>query len=168
MYFIHIIILLPNYIFLGLLLDVARHYLPLNTIKKVIRSLRMHKMNVLIFFYAFFFNIAFFLDTFCNNAFFFNTLVKTQFKQVTIIQSETNLGYAGGCNLGYERSIEPFVLFYNNDTELETNALTEMMAQMRSDESIGALQPKLISFQNKEKFDYSGACGGERTTKSSA
>lgn len=88
-------------------------------------------------------------------------MVKTNFKNVNVIESESNLGYAGGCNLGYEKTVEPFVLFYNNDTELEPSSLSEMMKQIDSDDTIGALQPKLMSFQNKEKFDYSGACGGE-------
>ena len=89
------------------------------------------------------------------------SMLKTEFPEVMCIQSETNLGYAGGCNLGAEQTKEPYILFYNNDTELEPDALDHMFRQMENNHKIGALQPKLRSFFNKELFDYSGACGGE-------
>lgn len=82
-------------------------------------------------------------------------------ERLTIISLEENLGYAGGCNYGYEHSTEEFVLFLNNDTIHEPEWLAELVQPMKDDAEIGAIQPKIRSYYNRELFDYSGACGGE-------
>lgn len=87
--------------------------------------------------------------------------IKKHFPDVVIFETGENLGYAGGCNYGYENTKEPFVWFLNNDTEQEPDCLQNMMEFIKSNDEVGAIQPKLISCYNKEKFDYSGACGGE-------
>jgi GT2 family glycosyltransferase len=87
--------------------------------------------------------------------------IKEEFPETRLIESKKNLGYAGGCNLGYENSTGEFILFYNNDTEIDRFALEFLIKKMESDKKIAAVQPKLLSFYNKENFDYSGACGGE-------
>ena len=85
----------------------------------------------------------------------------SNFPNTTIIRSETNRGYAGGCNYGYEKTREPYIWFLNNDTEQEKDCLNHLMDFIKNNKNIAAIQPKLRSFFNKEKFDYSGACGGE-------
>jgi GT2 family glycosyltransferase len=85
----------------------------------------------------------------------------SKFPQTKILRSEINRGYAGGCNFGYEQTSEPYIWFLNNDTEQEKDCLTFLMNYMKKNSNVSAVQPKLRSFYNKEKFDYSGACGGE-------
>ena len=41
-------------------------------------------------------------------------LVKEQFPKVNLISSHTNLGYAGGCNLGSKHAKGEYLLFLNN------------------------------------------------------
>lgn len=84
-----------------------------------------------------------------------------QYPETIVLKSDKNLGYAGGCNYGYRNSKEPYVWFLNNDTEQEPDCLERLMSFFKSHKEVGAIQPKLISFYDKEKFDYSGACGGE-------
>ena len=88
-----------------------------------------------------------------------NTL--KHFPNTIVLKSSSNLGYAGGCNFGYQNTKEPFVWFLNNDTEQEPDCMPKLMDFIKSNSEVGAIQPKLISFYDKQKFDYSGACGGE-------
>ena len=87
--------------------------------------------------------------------------VKKEFPQVQLIENEENLGYAGGCNQGIEISETPYILLLNNDTVMPDNFLSEMLRAIEKDNKIAMVQPKILSIQNKDHFDYSGAAGGE-------
>jgi len=88
-------------------------------------------------------------------------MVREQFSDVKILQQEENLGFAGGCNVGIEAATSDYVLILNNDTTHEDNWIEYLLETLESDDNISAVQPKLISYQNPENYDYSGANGGE-------
>jgi len=86
--------------------------------------------------------------------------IHKEFPEVTVIENATNLGFAGGCNVGL-RSIESdHYLVLNNDTTHEVDWIEQMVEQMESDPKIAAVQPKIMSAQNPETFDYAGGVGG--------
>lgn len=87
--------------------------------------------------------------------------VKSVHPDVKLIQNHENRGYAGGCNQGMELATAPFILLLNNDTVVPENFLEVLYTAISSDESIAAVQPKILSVQNPSRFDYSGAAGGE-------
>ena len=87
--------------------------------------------------------------------------VTENYPQVKLIENEKNLGYAGACNQGMKLSKAEYILLLNNDTVLPENFLTEMVAAIEADQTIGMVQPKIMSIQDKRYFDYSGAAGGE-------
>jgi len=88
-------------------------------------------------------------------------MVRKEFPQVLLIENEKNRGYAGGCNQGIEQAATTYILLLNNDTEMPENFLSEMVKAIEKDDKIAMVQPKILSIQNKEAFDYSGAAGGE-------
>jgi GT2 family glycosyltransferase len=88
-------------------------------------------------------------------------IIKKNFPQVTLLQNEINKGYAGGCNSGIKYTNGDFILFLNNDVEVAVNFIEEMYNAIISDDTIGLVQPKMLSMQNKSYFDYSGGAGGE-------
>lgn len=87
--------------------------------------------------------------------------VRESYPEVTIFNLKSNLGYSGGCNYGYRNTSEPYVLYLNNDTIQEPDWLQHLVNHIEQDDRIAAVQPKLKSVQDRKKFDYSGACGGE-------
>ena len=88
-------------------------------------------------------------------------MVESEFPTVEILQLEQNLGFAGGCNAGIKAARTPFVLILNNDTIHQTGWIEKMLAKLESDPKIAVVQPKIRSYQKRDYFDYSGACGGE-------
>ncbi len=88
-------------------------------------------------------------------------MVQDEFPWVRIVETETNLGFAGGCNLGIRASQSPYVVLLNNDTEVTPNWLSLLVDAADTDATVGAVQPKVLSFQNRQRFDYSGGAGGE-------
>lgn len=76
------------------------------------------------------------------------------------IRSEKNLGFGGGCNLGIQAIESGYIVFLNNDTEVSRGWLDPMVDYMEENQEVGACQPKIMSLQNKEYFEYAGAAGG--------
>ena len=83
---------------------------------------------------------------------------------VHVVKPGENLGYAGGCNFGFEATDGEYVVFLNNDTEHEPSWVAQLVAHAERDEKIAALQPKILSIQARDNgeriFDYAGAAGG--------
>jgi GT2 family glycosyltransferase len=82
------------------------------------------------------------------------------FPAVQIICSETNLGYTGGNNLGLRAARGEYIVLLNNDVEVAPDWLTHLVDAAEKDETIGALQPKVLSMINRGFFEYAGASGG--------
>jgi len=88
-------------------------------------------------------------------------MVEAEFPDVKIIQLAQNHGFAGGCNVGVNAVRTPYVLILNNDTIHKPGWIELLFSKLQSEDKIAIVQPKLLSYQNRDYFDYSGACGGE-------
>ncbi len=87
-------------------------------------------------------------------------LVKEHFPEVRRIRMESNLGYAGGYNEALKQLDTDFWVLLNSDIEVEPNWLEPLMSTMLSDNKIAAVQPKILSYDNRGQFEYAGASGG--------
>src|ERR1700740_950289 len=66
-------------------------------------------------------------------------MVRAEFPWVHMIESGANLGFADGCQLGYEATAAPFVMLLNPDTVPDPVAIASMLATISSDAGIGIL-----------------------------
>lgn len=71
-------------------------------------------------------------------------LVRSQFPKVTIVESGKNLGFAGGNNLGYQKSKGEYVLFLNNDTLVTRNFLGNLVDFIKERKDLAIIQPKIL------------------------
>jgi GT2 family glycosyltransferase len=62
---------------------------------------------------------------------------------LTLIRSETNRGFAGGCNLGWRAGEAPFVLFLNPDASIEQESIGRLV-RVLDDSRVGAAGPKIV------------------------
>jgi GT2 family glycosyltransferase len=84
------------------------------------------------------------------------------YPELPIIQLMENFGYAGGYNWGLEQlkgKFEYYILL-NSDVEVTPSWDQDLISWMRQNQNYAALQPKILSYQDQSKFDYSGAGGG--------
>lgn len=88
-------------------------------------------------------------------------MVRAEFPAVRILSQSHNLGFAGGCNAGIRAALTPFVLVLNNDTIHRPGWLEQLLEKLKMQPELAAVQPKILSWQNRTQFDYSGAAGGE-------
>lgn len=62
---------------------------------------------------------------------------------LTLIESQTNLGFAGGNNLGIESVEAEHYLLLNSDGRLRPGALSQMLATLEANPRVGAVGPRL-------------------------
>ena len=76
--------------------------------------------------------------------------------QITLVESGTNLGFAGGCNLGVQRSSGDVVAFLNNDAKPDPGWLRHGVATLTSSPRVGAVASRVLDWEGKT-IDYAGA-----------
>ncbi len=87
--------------------------------------------------------------------------ITQQFPQVKLIRSLENLGFAGGNNLGITAAKGKYLLFLNNDTEVEPFFLEPLVEVLENVTTIGVVSPKILFYQseNKKTIQYAGSTG---------
>jgi GT2 family glycosyltransferase len=86
-------------------------------------------------------------------------LVKESFcsdTRLRIIRNIKNLGSAEGRNIGAKNAKGDLLVFLDNDTEVESNWLKEMIKVFLSDNTIGAAQCKIIQLYDQRLIDSAG------------
>ena len=87
-------------------------------------------------------------------------MVRKGFRRVNILRSNKRIGFSEGCNILFKNSSSKFVVFLNNDTVVSKGWVEELIKTMKRHPKSAACQPKVLSYQNKKKFEYAGAAGG--------
>lgn len=87
-------------------------------------------------------------------------LLHQKFPSVEIIINTSNEGFAKGYNTALRQLKSDYFVLLNSDVEVTPGWIEPVIQLMESDDSIGACQPKLLSFNNSSQFEYAGACGG--------
>ena len=86
--------------------------------------------------------------------------VRNNFKTVNVLESTTNLGYAGGYNWALQQITADYYVLINSDVWVESNWLEHLVDTAIRYPDAAAIQPKILDFKDKEWFEYAGASGG--------
>jgi len=86
--------------------------------------------------------------------------VKAFFPSVKIIQNNQNRGYARGYNDALNTIDADIYCLLNSDVEVTENWLKPITDAFKNDINTAIIQPKLLDFKEKTKFEYAGAGGG--------
>lgn len=81
------------------------------------------------------------------------------YPQCKIVTYEHNFGYASGNNRAVKYAKGDILVFLNNDAKTDIHWLTHLNNAFQ-DKSTGAVQPKILSLEDPEYFEYAGAAGG--------
>ncbi|MDF2449807.1 MAG: putative glycosyltransferase [Bacteroidota bacterium] len=82
------------------------------------------------------------------------------YPQVRVIINPSNDGFSKGYNLALKQVQASYYVLLNSDVEVTENWIQPILELMRSDDSIGACQPKILDYNHKSLFEYAGASGG--------
>jgi len=86
--------------------------------------------------------------------------LQKNFPSVKIIQNSQNFGYAGGYNEGLKPVQEEIFCLLNSDVEVTENWAQPILSLLDKNLEIAAVQPKILSYNHKNKFEFAGAGGG--------
>lgn len=86
--------------------------------------------------------------------------IKSNFPSVKIVVNSKNGGYAKGYNDALEFIEADIYCLINSDIEVTANWLPPIIDVFQKEANTAIIQPKLLDFKNKEKFEYAGAAGG--------
>ncbi len=86
--------------------------------------------------------------------------LKEKFPEIRIIQNRVNGGFAKGYNDALNQVEAKYFVLLNSDIEVTSNWIQPVIELMETDDNIAAVQPKLMSYYEREKFEYAGAAGG--------
>ena len=82
------------------------------------------------------------------------------YPEIEIIINKINDGFAGGYNWALKQIEADFYVLLNSDVSVSPNWIEPIIQLMESDKTIGACQPKILSWNKPDSFEYAGACGG--------
>ncbi len=86
--------------------------------------------------------------------------VRQQYPEVTVIENELNLGYAGGNNVGIRYALAhhaDYVLLLNNDVVVASNCLAELIRAFEEQRNIGVASPLIFEYHNPSRIWCAGA-----------
>ncbi|MEM7107370.1 MAG: glycosyltransferase family 2 protein [Bacteroidota bacterium] len=86
--------------------------------------------------------------------------LKTNFPSVRIVCNTKNQGYSQGYNEALEQVESDYYVLLNSDVEVTENWITPILHQLDKNPQVAAVQPKILDFNNRLKFEYAGAGGG--------
>jgi GT2 family glycosyltransferase len=87
-------------------------------------------------------------------------LLKKEFPGVRAVILDKNYGFCGGYNRALQHVNADLYVILNSDIEVTSNWLIAPLKLLENDKSVAAVQPKILSYKEKNKFEYAGAAGG--------
>ncbi len=87
-------------------------------------------------------------------------MLQEHFPSVRIIPLDRNYGFAEGYNKAIHEIDNEYVVLLNSDVEVTPGWLDAPLSALEADPAIAAAQPKILSWHNRDHFEYAGAAGG--------
>lgn len=82
--------------------------------------------------------------------------IKEAYPEVFLEKTAKNLGFAGGNNVAVRKAQGKYLLFINNDTEVEPGFLEPLVELLENNPEIGMVSPKIHFFHTPNTFQYAG------------
>ncbi len=88
------------------------------------------------------------------------SFLETNFPTVKIIINPGNSGFAKGYNDGLQNIEADIYCLLNSDVEVTENWLQPVLKVFSDNPSVAAVQPKILDYNDKNRFEFAGAGGG--------
>lgn len=88
------------------------------------------------------------------------TFLNREYPKIRIIENKENFGFAEGYNRALKEVEAEYYVLLNSDVEVTPNWIDPIIELMDRDKKIACCQPKLLSFLERNKFEYAGGAGG--------
>jgi len=85
--------------------------------------------------------------------------LKSEFPEIDLIENSSNLGFAGGNNVGIKKALDDgysHVMLLNNDTVVEPDFLGQMIRRFQNNPQLGVVQPLIFFLHDRKKIWSAG------------
>lgn len=86
--------------------------------------------------------------------------LKEEFPSVKVVRNTENYGFAGGYNEGLKKIDADIYCLLNSDVEVTKDWTLPVLRLFERDKSVAAVQPKILSYTDRNRFEFAGAAGG--------
>lgn len=86
--------------------------------------------------------------------------LKENFPEVALMDLVENYGFAKGYNVALNQIEADYFVLVNSDVKVEKGWIESCISRFEQDEKTVAIQPKILSSQEPDYFEYAGAAGG--------
>ncbi len=86
--------------------------------------------------------------------------LQKNYPQVKIVELPENYGFAEGYNRALEKIQADYYVILNSDVEVTPNWIEPIINYMSENKEVAAVQPKILAYYDKTKFEHAGAAGG--------
>ncbi len=86
--------------------------------------------------------------------------VAEAFPEVKIVRHPQNWLFCRGNNEAVRHATGKYVVLLNNDVEVPPGWLDPLVDLMEAQPMVAAVQPKLLQYDDRRRFEYAGAAGG--------
>lgn len=86
--------------------------------------------------------------------------LRTHYPQVEVIDLQQNYGFAQGYNEALQHVSADIYVILNSDVEVTKGWIEPIVEAMQRDPAIAIVQPKILAWSEKSRFEYAGAAGG--------
>ncbi len=86
--------------------------------------------------------------------------IASRYPDVTLVRHPENWLFCKGNNAAFVVATGKYVVLLNNDVETPPGWLHPLVRIAEADETIAAVQPKVLQFDRRDLFEYAGASGG--------
>lgn len=87
-------------------------------------------------------------------------LLKKDYPEVQLIELDKNYGFSGGYNRALKQVDATYYVLLNSDVEVTPGWLHPLVELLDKHPEIAAVQPKILSYNKPDYFEYAGAAGG--------
>ncbi len=88
------------------------------------------------------------------------SFIEVHYPEIRIILNKVNGGYAKGYNEALEGLTEDIFILLNSDVKVTPNWISPIKRIFEKDETVAAVQPKILDYKKPTHFEYAGAAGG--------
>src|SRR3989338_4330254 len=74
--------------------------------------------------------------------------IRKNYKKAKLVENKENLGYSG-INAAIRHCMGEYILFLNNDMEIEKECISNLVKTIESDKNAVMAAPRLVNFYNK-------------------
>lgn len=82
--------------------------------------------------------------------------LKVNYPHIQIVTLDKNYGFATAINAGVKNTECPYVIFLNNDTEVDKNWVKEIYLCAKNNPEVASVCSKLLNFDDRKKIDGVG------------